>query len=59
MHRGCLCIFWFRTLCTALAEQEDTEDIDGGQLCLVLQEELAFYKAKRWGIIIVIKKVCA
>ncbi|XP_068670254.1 separin-like isoform X2 [Montipora foliosa] len=37
-----------RTLCTALAEQEDTEDIDGGQLCLVLQEELACYKAKSY-----------
>lgn len=37
-----------RTLCSALAEQEDAEDIVGSQLCLVLQEELACYKAKRY-----------
>ena len=30
-----------------LAEQKDADDIDSGQLCLVLQEELASYKAKK------------
>ena len=30
-----------------LAEQKDAEDIDSSQLCLVLQEELASYKAKK------------
>ena len=36
-----------RTLCSAFAEQEDAEDVEGSQLCFVLQEELACYKAKR------------
>lgn len=39
--------FLSRTLCSAFAEQEDAEDVEGSQLCFVLQEELACYKAKR------------
>ncbi|KAJ7380134.1 Separin [Desmophyllum pertusum] len=37
-----------RTLCSAFAEQEDATDVVGSQLCLVLQEELACYKAKSY-----------
>lgn len=36
-----------RTLCSAFAEQEDAKDVEGSQLCFVLQEELACYKTKR------------
>ena len=43
-----ICMFLFRTLCAALANLEDAEDIVGNQLCLVLQEELVCYKEKRW-----------
>ena len=38
---------YHRTLCSVLAEQKDAEDINSSQLCLVLQEELASYKAKK------------
>ena len=38
---------YHRTLCSVLAEQKDAEDINSNQLCLVLQEELASYKAKK------------
>ena len=38
---------YHRTRCSVLAEQKDAEDIDSSQLCLVLQEELASYKAKK------------
>ena len=43
-----ICMFLFRTLCAALANLEDAEDIVGNQLCLVLREELVCYKEKRW-----------
>ena len=36
-----------RTLCSAFAEHEHAEDVEGSQLCFVFQEELACYKAKR------------
>ena len=36
-----------RTLCSLLAEQTDAEEIDSSQLCVVHQEELACYKAKK------------
>ena len=38
---------YHRTLCSVLAEQKDAEDIDSSQLCLVLEEELASYRAKK------------
>ena len=41
-------LFFSRTLCSAFAELEDAKDVVGHQLCLVLQEELACYKAKRF-----------
>ncbi|RMX47888.1 hypothetical protein pdam_00010648, partial [Pocillopora damicornis] len=37
-----------RTLCSAFAEHEHAEDVEGSQLCFVLQEELACYKAKSY-----------
>ena len=52
MHVFCLFVS-FRTLCSAFAEQEDAEDVAGTQLCLVLQEELACYKAKRFIVFLI------
>lgn len=48
MSLGFFFLVWFRTLCSAFAELEDAKDVVGNQLCLVLQEELACYKAKRF-----------